>query len=144
MSNTWIAVANSAMARIFLIEKNGNVLEIETLVHPQSRLHGRDLTSERPGRMQDSIGSSRHAMEQATSPKEVEYEIFAKNVATYLHTAHQENKFNRLYLAASPHFLGLLRQEILPAVTLTIQSELDKDITHMSPSEIKSSFLAHR
>ncbi|MBA3603708.1 MAG: host attachment protein [Parachlamydiaceae bacterium] len=47
MSITWIVVANSATARVFELEKSGNIKEIETLVHAQSRLHGRDLTTDR-------------------------------------------------------------------------------------------------
>lgn len=142
MSITWIVVANSSMARLFQIEKDGNLKEFETLVHSESRLHGRDITTERDGRMQDSMGSTRHAMEPMTSPKEVEFALFAKLLAEHLQSAQQQGKFNRLYLSAGPHFLGLLRQEILPNVSQTIQGEIDKDITHMSASEIKNSFLA--
>ncbi|MBA3604291.1 MAG: host attachment protein [Parachlamydiaceae bacterium] len=141
MSITWIVVANSATARIFQIEKTGNATEVETLVHAQSRLHGRDLTSDRPGRTHESVGHTRHAMEPDTLPKEVEFALFAKLVAEYLHEAQKQGKFQKLYLSAGPHFLGLLRQEILPVVSETIQSEIDKDLTHMTASEVKNSFL---
>lgn len=142
MSITWIVVSNSAVARIFQLEKNGNIVEAETLVHPESRLHGRDLTSDRPGRTHESVGPTRHAMEPDTLPKEVEFALFAKLVAEHLHNAQKQGKFHKLYLSAGPHFLGLLRQEILPVVSELIQGELDKDLTQMTASEIKNSFLA--
>ena len=141
MSITWIVVANSATARIFQIEKTGDIKEIETLVHSQSRLHGRDLTSDRPGRTHERVGPGRSALDQDTSPKEVEFALFAKLVAEFLHDAQKQNKFQKLYLSAGPHFLGLLRQEILPVVADTIQSEIGKDLTHMTAAEVKSSFL---
>ncbi len=141
MSITWIVVANSATARVFQIEKNGSIKEVETLVHAQSRLHGRDLTSDRPGRTHESVGFGRSPLEQPTSPKEVEFALFAKLVAEYLHNSQKEDKFQKLHLSAGPHFLGLLRQEILPIVADTIQSEIDKDLTNMTAAEIKSSFL---
>lgn len=142
MGRAWIVVANSTIARLFEVEKNGNLLEIETLVHPESRLHGRDLTSDRPGRAFESSTPSRHAMEPTTLPKEVEFEAFARRLSTHLHTALNEGRFSRLQIVAGPHFLGLLRQHITGNTAKTIYSEINKDMTQLSAIDIKK-HLAH-
>ncbi len=138
MSCTWVMVANSSVARFFEIEKNGQLKEINTLIHPESRLHGRDLTSDRPGRAFESTHTARHAMEPPTSPKEVEFEAFAHFISEHLDAAHNEKLFDRLHIAAGPHFLGLLRQAIKPNTAKSLQSTIDKDMTQMTPAEIRT------
>lgn len=140
MLHTWILVANSTIARIFEVEKNNKLIELELLTHPESRLHGRELTSDRPGRGFESAVIGRHAKEPTTPPKKVEFGIFAKHLSDHLETAHKEGKFGKLYLAASPQFLGLLRQEIGSNTAQTIAGEIDKDMTQMEPSEIRKHF----
>lgn len=142
MSCTWVIVANSTLARFFQVEKTGELKEIETLIHPESRLHARDLVSERPGRAYESANSARHAIEPATSPKELEFELFAKQVADYLNKAVLDKKFDRLWLSASPHFLGLLRQAITPNTSHALIATIDKDMTQLTPAKIREQMTA--
>lgn len=137
MSSTWVMVANSTIARFFEVEKSGSLKEVESFVHPESRMHARDLVSDKPGRSYESATVARHAIEPRTTPKEVEEDLFAKQISEHLHTAHQDGKFKHLYIVASPHFLGLLRQVMTPATTQTLKAEVDKDITHMPPLDIR-------
>lgn len=138
MSSTWVMVANSSVARFFEMDKNGQLKEFNTLIHPGSRLHGRDLTSDRPGRAYESVGTARHAIQQTTSPKEVEFEAFAHFISDHLAAAHTDKQFDRLYIAASPHFLGLLRQTMKPSTAKALHSTIDKDMTQMTPDEIRT------
>lgn len=133
---TWLIVANSSLARIFKVEKKQALVEIEVLEHPESRLQNRDLVSDRPGRDFESMGHARHAIEPQTTPKHQEFASFAKDIAQYLDKARSEGHFNRLYVAASPSFLGLLRQTFGSSTTQLISGEVDKDMTHMKPAEI--------
>lgn len=142
MSSTWVMVANSSVARFFEMDKTGHLKEFNTLIHPGSRLHGRDLTSDRPGRAFDSVGTGRHAIEQTTSPKEVEFETFAQFIADHLATAHTDKQFDRLYIAAGPHFLGLLRRAMKPGPAKALYSAVDKDMTQMTPDEIQANLMA--
>lgn len=136
MTSTWILVANSATARIFEIQKDGKLKEINALIHPESRFHGRDLTTDRPGRTHESANVGRHAMEPQTSLKREECIIFAKEISDYLHAAYLQGHFKRLYLAVAPQFLGLLRQAFPEAIAHAVAGEIDKDITHMSSDAI--------
>jgi hypothetical protein len=82
MTNTWIVVADSARARIFKPVRQGRALEqVDELLHPASRSHERQLTTDRPGRSFDSEGPGRHAMSESVSPKEHEAWKLSKKLA---------------------------------------------------------------
>ncbi len=134
--DTWLIVANSSLARIFKIENRHSLIELAVLEHPESRLHTRDLVSDKPGRDFERIGPARHSIESQTSPKQQEFNYFAKQLAKYLEEALAKGEFNRLYLAASPGLLGILRQILHPSLTKLLSGEINKDVTHLKPQEI--------
>ena len=134
--NSWLLVANSSLARVFKVQSPQSLIEIQVLEHPESRLHNLDLVSDKPGRGFESVGTQRHGLESGTTPKQDEFLIFARRLADYLKTAHQKGDYESLYIAAGPTLLGLLRQTLDPSVTKTINSELDKDMTHLRPEEM--------
>ena len=133
---TWLVVANSSFAKIFKLEKKESLIEVESFEHPESRLRDSDLVSDKPGRGFESVGQARHAMESQSSPKHQEFINFAKQLAHYLESARNKGEYERLYIAASPVLLGLLRQALHPATTKLLRGEVDKDMTHMNPNEI--------
>lgn len=132
----WIVVADDAYARIFRLENHRNLEEVETLVHPESRLREQDLVSDRPGRTFESHTVARRSLGQTISPKKQEAIVFAKLVANYLNEAVASGKCVKFYLAASPSFLGLLRPQLNKATTKLIESEINKEITHLDKKEI--------
>lgn len=133
---TWIVVANSSLAKIFRLEKNRALTELQVLEHPQSRLHDRDLTSSLPGRTFDSVGPGRHAVQAQNDPKHMEFVQFAKQLCQHIESAREKGSFDRLFIAASPAFLGLFRQELSDLTLKLVAGEIDKDMTHMKPDEI--------
>lgn len=137
---TWVIVANSAEARIFKVEKNTIDHELVNMIHPNSRLHEGDLTADRPGRAFDSVGGGRHSLEPQTTAKEHEFMLFAKDVAGYLDAACAEGKLGRFYWAASPSFLGLLRQSIGPVALKLLAGEVTKDLVQVAPADIRGYF----
>lgn len=138
MKTTWVVVANSTLARIFAAENNKELKEVAILEHPESRMHARDLVSDRPGRGYESANPSRHAIEPKTSPQKNEFSLFAKDIAEHLEQARKDGHFNNLYIIANPAFLGILRQTVGKTATArTLAGEVDKDVTHLSPSQIR-------
>jgi len=86
----WIVVANSAEARIY--STSADTLTplklVMSMSHRQSRLKGAALLSDRPGRVRKTATApSAFAMEPHTTPKQVEYERFANEVAAALRVA---------------------------------------------------------
>lgn len=133
----WILVANSSNAKIYKAEKNQNLIELEVLTHLESRQKELDLVTTKPGRQFDSFGLGRHAYQQKTSPKEQEFEAFAKQISHHLDEERLKGKFGKLYLAANPSFLGLLRSCLSSQTGALIAGEIDKDLTQVKPQEIR-------
>ena len=140
-NDVWIVVANSTLARIYKAETTHQLKELETLIHPSSRQQSRDIISDRPGRAFESNHSgTRHAMEPKTNPQQLEFEEFAKILSKHLDSACSEGHYKRLYLAANPSFLGLLRKYLNSNTIHTIATQIDKDITQLTPKEISNHF----
>jgi protein required for attachment to host cells len=134
---TWVIVANSALARIFEVESNQHLLELEILEHPESRLHDGDLVSSAPGRAFESKGPTRHAYESATTPKTNEINFFARSLCTRLQEAHSKNQFDTLYIIAAPAFLGVLRECLSPVISKIVVAEINKDFTSFETTAIR-------
>ena len=139
MPKTWILVADSSVARIFVPKgPTGPLVEIESLSHTASRLHDRDLASDKPGRTFDSMGAGRHSKELEVSPKEEEAVRFAEQLASRVNSARAAGEIDGLMVIAAPRFLGLLRQRLDPSTHKIVSFELDRDLTRLGPEEIRS------
>lgn len=135
--DTWIVVANRAVARLLKYERPGQPLtELETITHPPGRLHEGDLVSDKPGRAFDSRGQGRHAEKTDVQPSEHEADKFAVEVAERLRTARVQNECNALVLIAAPSFLGTLRDHLDDATRKLLIREIDKNLAHQDASQI--------
>ncbi|MFP4611465.1 MAG: host attachment protein [Thiohalophilus sp.] len=140
MPKTWILVADSSRARLFLADTASSPLvELETFTHPASRQHEQEITSDLPGKQNGKgmNGSFAHAMTQETDPKYQEAVNFAREVAQYLNKAHGKNKFRQLIIAAAPTFLGLLRDSLNTNTRRCLTLQLDKNLTQYKPENIR-------
>lgn len=136
MNITWFVLADSARARIFtLTEPGAKLLERMTLSHPESRMHERELTRDRPGRAFDSHGQGRHGMEQRHDPKEHQARTFAADIAREIERVRRDEPFDALVLAAPPKFLGLLRSELNQGLHQLIVAEIGKNLVE---SDVKT------
>jgi protein required for attachment to host cells len=138
MSKIWVLVADSARARLFHADTpTGPLQEMNDLLMPDSRLKEGDLVSDRAGRAYDSAGKGRHAMDPATSAKDMEAHRFAVEIAEILEKQHQASAFNRLVVAAPPGFLGQLRDALSNGVREKVSAELDKDLVQFDSKAIR-------
>lgn len=139
MKQTWVVVADSTRARIMSADHvNGSLRELETLVHPESRLHEKDLTTDLPGRTFDSGGQGRHAMEQTLTPKQQERADFARNLADRLEEARSQGNLRQLIIVASPSVLGELRKSLTPELERLVVYELDKNVVQNDVKDIRN------
>lgn len=136
-ARTLIVVAQRDKARFFHQATAGAKLEeVCDLVHPESRAHGRNLDTDRPGRVHDRYGPGRHAMGQVETSKERAASDFAREVARELGARRNADDFVRLMLVAEPGFLGLLRSSLDPATAKTVHVELAKGLATLRVDEI--------
>ncbi|WP_299947726.1 host attachment protein [uncultured Microbulbifer sp.] len=135
----WILVANQSQARIFEAQKRaGQLHEIVDLLHPESRLPGREQESDAPGRSFDSHGQGRHAMGNFAEIHRRSGEKFAKEIAKTLERGRQEGRYEKLYIVAEPYMVGSLRDALRIPTRATVAGETGKNLVDFQPEEIRS------
>lgn len=138
MNDIWVTVADSSRARIFRADSSSAPLEeIQTLAHPEARLHEGDLTTDRSGRDTNSTSGS-HGFGTAAETKEQEATRFASRVCGTLEASHQKGSFDKLYIVAPPSFLGLLRKHRSNRVKQVVADELSKNLCTLDAKTIRS------
>lgn len=137
MNEYWIVVADAGKARLFARNKKFSKLEeIESLVHPESRLRRQDLVTDRPGQVQESRTPGEYSAGEGTDPKEVEAQTFARELARHLHEGRQASRFQHLVLLAEPHFLGILRKSLDGATAKSVAAAEAVNLTRESIEKI--------
>lgn len=125
----WVLVADGSRARLFHAEgARGGLTEIDTWLHPESRLREQDLVTDAPGQDRGRGGSA-HGVNERHSAHDHELETFAREIAGRLQEALNEGSFGRLVLSAPPRFLGLLREALPAGVRQRVRHEIGKDLT---------------
>lgn len=138
MDKLWILAADANRGRIFKADSlSGKLEEHLDLVHTQARLSESELARHSRGTFSNNMGAERHGLNQQGSIKEHHARVFAKQVAEELANSEGQHQFKNLVLVASPRFLGLLRQELCKNVNERVCFELNKDLTTLSPSELR-------
>jgi protein required for attachment to host cells len=142
----WVLVANSSEAKVY--ESLGNFKNNFSLVTEFSsntaRLESHFLESDRLGRIQDrphghgDHATHHHAVEPRLDPQKKEKLQFADKIAEYINdiTVRPNPPFAHLIVAASPEFLGELRQRFTKQTNNFVSEEVNKDLTNFSAQEI--------
>jgi protein required for attachment to host cells len=134
MSTTWVLIADSSRARLFSADRGRAPLrEIEAFINPEGRIKTRDLVSDRPGR---SSGNGPN-MDYEVAPKRQQALIFAKEISEHLKSGRIGGLFRRLYIAATPSFLGLLRGKLDARTADLVVGTISKDLTQLEPQQIR-------
>lgn len=156
--NTGVLVADGGDARILQATRRMGTggrgsIELVQVAHLQNaaaRLPGRALVTDRTGRVFDSTtrtgsGPRSHARHGANSeydPHEAEVERFARTVARKLDAERRRLGIEEFVLIAGPRFLGVLRQQILPATRKLVTREIDSDLVHANDALIRKTAFA--
>lgn len=157
MDSRWILIADASRARVFRENDQSDRYEIlQTFEHEASRARSRDLMADTNGRKPGgpSLGAvhgggrsvshevGRVGAAPDTEPKEVEAQKFARELAHYLEAQLNQHAYDKLMIAAPPHFLGLLRGCLSAQVDKHVQTTLNKDLTHLDTSSIRDHVIA--
>jgi Protein required for attachment to host cells len=162
MKPTWIITANAGRARFFEESALTEPLrEIEDMVNSGARQSISDLVTDQIGPTaaagsghniggtqgvglshNANVGAPNKAYQPAVTPVEAETIRFAKEIAAYLAKAHQEGKFGKLVISASPQFLGTLRSVIDPHLKDVIKTEFNKDYTSVPVNQLREQLQA--
>lgn len=141
MQTTWILVADRVRARLFASAADGRAFtEIEDFINPEGRKPELAYAHDRPPRVMESVGGAHHAIEPHTSADQKVADRFARELNDMLERGRVEHRYERLILAAPPHFLGTLQNSLDKHVLSCVVAHLDKDLTAMSVDEIQARF----
>ena len=137
MSAAWVVVADTSRARIFSVDKPASKLvEIQTLTHPEGRLHEGDLVTDKPGRENSSTYGS-HNLGSGGEAKQEEAVKFASQVCEALECGRTNHRFQKLYVIAAPSFLGTLRKHQSSALQQLIAKEVSKNLSTHDINDIR-------
>lgn len=141
VKRTWILIADGAKARI--LEREGKEAPLvpaseKCFSEPEARAPTRETGADRPGRVQESANTARHAMAPRVDWHQYAKELFAKSVADALEQAALDKRYDALILAAPPQTLGDLRANLGKHAVALVTAEISKDLTNLPDHEIAS------
>lgn len=134
---TWILIADSSRARLFEHQRSLRSFEL-VFEDDRPELRDRELNrdSDRPGRVHESVGQVRHAMQPQTTNEQRTREQFARELAERLQLGANEHRFGQLLLVAPPAMLGELRTHLDAGMRERVVAELGKDLTKIPAHEL--------
>jgi protein required for attachment to host cells len=134
---TWLVTLDGARANFYRLARDGDRLRlIPTGAMEGTRKLTQDLTSDRPGHTQESVGGARHAMEPRTTAHDHAEQTFIAQVAHELAAKAAEKAFDDIIVVAAPRALGTLRQDFDGHFAgRYVSLEIPGDWTKMSPDD---------
>lgn len=134
---SWILVCDGSKALLFRNEGDALALnlklaEVAFEPHPPTR----ELGTERPGRVHESLGSSRSAVQAPDWHEQAEVD-FLRGVARTIDEVVRAKHIKQLVLVAPPKALGELRRHLTAATNAVLSAEIDKDLARLSTKEIE-------
>ncbi|WP_192035803.1 host attachment protein [Halomonas sp. YLGW01] len=133
---TYILVADAARARVFTRDAL-TLVEHDSLVHAEGRLHEGDLVTDNGGDVHQSSTTAASASGGENVATQHHAERFAKEVAERLYRARVENDLEKLILVAPPRFLGQLRDKLDGPTAHRVIHSLSKDLSKASLATIQ-------
>jgi protein required for attachment to host cells len=114
MKKNWLVIANASRARVLEeADEPGAYTHVADLVHPQSRMKGERLGSDRPGHAHaEGRGLAGTSYPPRTDPREREHDRFAREVAAAVNDGVAQDRCAGITLVASDPFLGQLTSHL--------------------------------
>ena len=138
MPNVRVVVADASKARYFRVDSpTGELIELAEDVNPEGRMYSRELVSDSRGEQTSHAKDSRSVVDEASDPKEVEIQRFARSITDKLDKERAEGSLEKLYVVAPPKFLGELRHQMKPALKSVVVEEINKDLASMDARELR-------
>jgi protein required for attachment to host cells len=134
----WVVAADAARARIFRAgRRDGNLTEIEDLLNPDARDGGRALRADRLGHAANAARGGGHSLQRnADEPCNVASE-FGRRLARHLVAARRRGEFERVYLVAEPHLLGVVRDGLDAPTRRCLAAAVAQDVTRRGATTLR-------
>lgn len=141
---TWLIICNTNQCMIYQYEnKNEPLVFIKQLLHPESKLKGAELTTDKPGHYKAN-SSARGSYAPDETPKQMEIECFAQEIAKTLDSDRKNQAFQHIVFITLPKMYGLIQQHSTESLKTLIRMHINKDYMHFSEQEILEHFEKER
>lgn len=139
---SWVIVCDGAKALFLRNDGDAGLVNLTVVDHQsQPDEASRDLGSDRPGRVHQSQGTARSAMEDTDWHEQAEGD-FLKDVAKKVEKLVETHEIKAMILIAPPKAMGVLRAELSSLPEGIIRAEIDKDLVKLTVSEIEKHLAA--
>lgn len=133
----WVLVCDGAKALLLQNEGDSELLNlkvVDTLEQQVPAAH--DLGTDRPGRVHQSVGDTRSAVETTDYHEEAE-EAFLGKVMNEVESLLHERQARFLAIIAPPRALGVIRARITPYIRSILKQELGRDLVQIPVTQIE-------
>lgn len=138
---TWFVLTDGSRARILKRRAEGTGYEVvEEFESPDARVPSREIMSDRPGRVQESAYTGRHAVDARHDAHRERKDAFARELAHRLNRAAADDVFHALVLYAAPRTLAMLRSTLGEVARDKIKAEVAKDLTKVPIADLPHHF----
>lgn len=145
--NTWVVVADRSQGKVFEWQpKRLQLYEMKTWQYLPGRRKGRELVSDQPGRVFNSMtfargghqtGAPRHSYSSEDDPTKHEALLFAKTIADWLEKRREIERNVEFVIIAEPHFMGYLTERLSKASRMRVKKKLKRDFHWVDENEIR-------
>lgn len=132
----WYAIADGGRARFVERDENGFFHTVANFESTDLHARATDLGTDRPTKVQDRVGSGRHAVEPRQDLKQQAKQDFVKLVADELAVEHGRGAFDQLMLVAPPGVLTELKQHLAKPIADLVVRDLQKDLTKVPDHDL--------
>ncbi|MBA4696552.1 MAG: host attachment protein [Legionella sp.] len=132
---TWLTTFNSNTCRVYHYSKNELDL-FKTIEHPENRQHDTDITADKSGNYKSPVVGTSGTFAQASDPKEIQVDNFAREIANLLESARTAGSLKKLILVAPPHMMGLVNKHISKQVEHLVLHDIKKDFMFLPEKEL--------
>ena len=141
-SKTWVLACDGSKALLFQNVGDAKAIELKTVeVFVEPHPPARELGTDRPGRVYESMGGSRSSARETDRHQQAE-DRFLHETAGKIDALVRAGTITSLVLAAPPRAMGVLRTQISPATKEVILAEITKDMVKLPTAEIQQHLAA--
>jgi protein required for attachment to host cells len=129
-------IADGGRARLVERDGAGTYRTVSSFVSSDLHKSTHELGRDRPARVQDSAGPSRHAVQPRRDLHEAAKEGFIHTLAAELATLCTDDRYDALVLVAPPGALTVLRGALDKPSSALVLDELQKDLTKVPDHDL--------
>jgi protein required for attachment to host cells len=137
MKPTWVLLCGRDGARLFEHSRGEKKMQlVESFLHPEGRLKEQDIVTDRAGRNFHRIDKVSHSGGKTGDPRAHSDRLFVKELSDYLKKGRESSTYGRLYLVASPRFMGILKEGIDSQTMKSVTGFHEKNLSHFTEEDV--------